>query len=397
MAFVIGLAVATPSVPAPETIPPGAVEHAVEEILAGGDRSLDLVLLLDPRLGANERRRRAAVRELEQILPLLSGESAVARARRDACDRELGARGAGSDLDSTIRANVHLHCLLAPFFSRHSFDCNQRATLHLTAARRLGIALPGYARSLDHAGLIFEDHGLVLDPYDGKLRSLLAFARGRGLSPSRGDGYFLRTPRRHYLVVAGPGGSVLRPLAPVERPDLVAPLEPLASLLLDAGAIALDPTTARAYAELALALDPTSADAHDTLGNLVADFDPARAAAEYAKALELDPHAARVHYNLAVLLQTRGEAGSAESEYRAALTLQPSLLAAIENLGALLATEPNQLDEARAFDARYPAWRARSAAARNVRMAGSPAAAKSRSNRGSSRRGASIGKGSNAM
>ena len=296
MAFVASLAVATPSVPAPEQdpIPAGAVEVAVEEILAGGDRSLDLVLLLDPRLGGNERRRRAAVRELEQILPLLSGESPVARARRDACDRELGARGAGSDLDSTIRANVRLHCLLAPFFSRHSFDCNQRATLHLTAARRLGVALPAYARSLDHAGLIFEDHGLVLDPYDGKLRSLLDFARGRGLSPSRGDGYFLRTPRHHYLVVADQGGragdrSLLRPLAAVERPDLVAPLEPLASLLLDAGAIALDPTTARAYAELALALDPTSADAHDTLGNLVADLDPASAAAEYAAALQLDP------------------------------------------------------------------------------------------------------------
>ncbi|HEX2464439.1 MAG TPA: hypothetical protein VHR17_07420 [Thermoanaerobaculia bacterium] len=164
----------------------------------------------------------------------------------------------------------------------------------------------------------------------------------------------------------------------------MAPLEPLTSLLLDAAAIAPVPTTARMYAELALELDPTSADAYDTLGNLATDLDPATAAAEYATALQLDPHAARVHYNLAVLLQTRGEPSAAEAQYRAALALQPTLLAAIKNLGVLLAAQPNRLDEARAFDARYPAWRARSAAARNVRMAGNPAAAKSRSNRGSS-------------
>ena len=357
MAFAAGLAVATPSVPASEieASSPGAVETAVEAILAGRERSLDLVLLLDPRLGSDQRRRLAAARELEHLLALLSADSAQG-ARRDACDSELQSRGAPAELDGAIRANVRLHCLLTPFFDRHSFDCNQRAILHLAAAHRLDVPLPAYARSLDHAGLIFEDRGLVLDPYDGKLRTMLDFARGRGQSPSRGEGYFLRTPRRHYLVVDPGGGagdgSVLRPLTAAEGPDLVAPLEPLASLLLDAAAIALVPSTARACVELALALDPTSADAHDTLGNLVADLDPASAAAEYAAALQLDPHAARVHYNLAVLLQARGDVGAAENEYRAALTLQPSLLAAIENLGALLAAQPNRLDEARTLAAR---------------------------------------------
>jgi tetratricopeptide (TPR) repeat protein len=224
-----------------------------------------------------------------------------------------------------------------PFFDRHSFDCNQRAILHLAAVLRLGISPPAYARSLDHAGLIFEDQGLVLDPSDGDLRPLLDFARARGKHPDRGEGYFLRTPRHHYLIVEDRGAVALRAVTLSEQPDLVAPLEPLASLLLDAASGASDAGTARSYAELALVLDPGNADAHDTLGNLAADLEPVLAAAEYEAALALDPHSARVHYNLGVLLHSQGEIAAAAAEYRAALVLQPTLIAATENLAGLLA------------------------------------------------------------
>jgi hypothetical protein len=302
--------------------PEASLRSAVHATLAGPSPGVQLVLLLHARLTADSAQRNATVRDFDHLVATFG-------------------KRAG---DSTIVDNHRLYRHLVPFFERHGFDCNERVVLHLEAARRVGLPLPVYARSLDHAGLLLEDQGAVLDPYDGEMRTLLDFARSRGYhGDATSEGYFVSTPTAHYLVAVGPDGPFLRRLAASEHPASVTAQEPLASLLLDAAATARTPKTARALAELALELDPASADAHDTLGNLTAD--PVLAETEYSLALALDPHLARTHYNLAVVLQMRGQAAAAAREYRAALALQPELLVAAENLGALLLTQPELRDE----------------------------------------------------
>jgi tetratricopeptide (TPR) repeat protein len=227
---------------------------------------------------------------------------------------------------SPLALNTALYAELLPWFERHHLDCNERVLLHLEAAATAGIPLPNYARAENHAGLLFEPEGKVLDPFDGQLHSIAEFALGAG------DGYFMRSPTSHCIVE---DDRRCRVLTAEERPSLVTPNEPHASLLLDAAATANDARIALH----AVRLDPRNADAHDTIAGLAADrgaWDLAEK--EYAAALALNPHDARIRFNHAVYLQMCGSRDLAIAEYRESLRLQPRLLPAMENLGMLLGT-----------------------------------------------------------
>lgn len=247
-------------------------------------------------------------------------------------------RAAGSD---GLAQNVALYRDLNSFFAHHGLDCNERVLVHLDAARLAAIPLPSYARALDHAGLWFETERVVLDPYDGRVRTLDEFARGG----ARGVSYYVRTPSMHCLVDHSTG--TCRTLFPAEGSDPVQAGEPLASLLLDAAVSNGDRTLAVQLAGIALEIDPRNVDACDLIAGIAADASQWTVAQhDYALAVAFNPNDARVRFNIAVFFHACGELRSAEISYRAALDVQPGMLAATENLAGLVAEDPARNAEA---------------------------------------------------
>lgn len=81
--------------------------------------------------------------------------------------------------------------------------------------------------------------------------------------------------------------------------------------------------------------DPTDSTAYNDLGNLLSlaeRFDAAEAA--YRRAIELAPYAVAPHYNLALLLQQRGDSAAAVTELQTVLELEPTNAWAHYQLGA---------------------------------------------------------------
>ena len=96
------------------------------------------------------------------------------------------------------------------------------------------------------------------------------------------------------------------------------------------------PTEARHAYERALESDPRHADAHVNLGRMLHDGGDARAAAlHYRRALESGPHATAA-YNLGVALEDEGRVEEALGVYRLAVEWDPELGEAHYNLARLL-------------------------------------------------------------
>jgi tetratricopeptide (TPR) repeat protein len=109
------------------------------------------------------------------------------------------------------------------------------------------------------------------------------------------------------------------------------------------------PDQARAEFMTVLELDPNSAPAHDALGGLYFSEQQYPAAeSQYRAAVALAPARADYHINLAQALTKENKLSEAEAELRTAIGLQPKNAAAHLALAALLFTEPNRADEARA-------------------------------------------------
>jgi tetratricopeptide (TPR) repeat protein len=96
------------------------------------------------------------------------------------------------------------------------------------------------------------------------------------------------------------------------------------------------PAEARHAYERALELDPRHADAHVNLGRILHDAgQPQAADAHYRLALDAGPHAT-ASFNLGVALEDQGRADDAARAYRRALEWEPDLVDAHYNLARLL-------------------------------------------------------------
>ena len=96
----------------------------------------------------------------------------------------------------------------------------------------------------------------------------------------------------------------------------------------------------------AIALRPDFPEAHNNLGNLLADLGrPDQAAECYRQAIRLRPAYAEAHNNLAAALKDLGALDQAIVSYQTAVTLQPNLPEAHHNLGIVL-KRLDRLDEA---------------------------------------------------
>jgi tetratricopeptide (TPR) repeat protein len=121
-------------------------------------------------------------------------------------------------------------------------------------------------------------------------------------------------------------------VADAEHPSLDASGWYEAGLELEAYA----PAEARAAYERALKLDPRHADAHVNLGRILhQDGDPRGAEAHYRDALGLGPHATAA-YDLGVVLEDLGRGEEAAREYERAIEWNPDLADAHYNLARLL-------------------------------------------------------------
>jgi len=106
-----------------------------------------------------------------------------------------------------------------------------------------------------------------------------------------------------------------------------------------------------------VARQPKHAEAHNNLGNLLAEkgqFD--EAITTYRQAIALVPNYAEAHSNLGNALTKQGQLDEALAAYRRAIALNPNLPDAQSNLGAVLRTK-GQLDEAIAAHRRAIALR----------------------------------------
>jgi tetratricopeptide (TPR) repeat protein len=105
---------------------------------------------------------------------------------------------------------------------------------------------------------------------------------------------------------------------------------------LDLEAYAL--TEARSAYERALELDPRHADAHVNLGRILHDAgDPRAAESHYRAALEAGPHATAA-FDLGVALEDQGRLDESANAYDRALVWDPDLVDAHYNLARLLET-----------------------------------------------------------
>jgi len=109
------------------------------------------------------------------------------------------------------------------------------------------------------------------------------------------------------------------------------------------------PDQARAQFMTVLDLDPKNATAHAALGSLYfGEQQYAAAESQYRAAVALAPERAEFHINLAQALTKENKLGDAEDELRTAIGLEPKNASAHLALAALLFTEPNRTDEAKA-------------------------------------------------
>jgi tetratricopeptide (TPR) repeat protein len=109
------------------------------------------------------------------------------------------------------------------------------------------------------------------------------------------------------------------------------------------------PDQARAEFMTVLDLDPKNADAHAALGGLYFSEQQYPAAeSQYRAAVALAPERAEFHINLAQALTKQNKLVGAEDELRTAIGLEPKNASAHLALAALLFTEPNRTDEAKA-------------------------------------------------
>jgi len=115
------------------------------------------------------------------------------------------------------------------------------------------------------------------------------------------------------------------------------------------GRIASSDGSARAkrLAEAALALSPDSGDAHEAMGDVLADAgEPEAAEAEYRKAVATDPESARVHIKLAEALRLQGKLPEAATELRTALARDANSARAHSDLGMILRSQRNLTEAA---------------------------------------------------
>jgi tetratricopeptide (TPR) repeat protein len=101
--------------------------------------------------------------------------------------------------------------------------------------------------------------------------------------------------------------------------------------------------------EAALRLKPDLAEAHNNLGNALSQI-PGRlpdAIAEFETALRIEPNSAEAYNNLGdAFLNTPGHLPEAIAEFETALRIKPNYAEAHNNLGGALATIPNRLPDA---------------------------------------------------
>ncbi len=340
-----GPALASGGTPRPPVA--GQLAFAVHEALGEDLPGFSLIVLLHTRMAESRRQQQTAITELRHLIDAFSGSDAMLRLglflpqARNLLDSGIQ----GERQKQPIAANLALYQYLVPFFQRHQLDCNERVIVQLDAARRIGLTGASYVRSLNHAGLFFEESGLVLDPFDARFRSLGEFAVGRGYG-RHDEGSYARTGSRHCLVRPDDAAAICRDLRSDEQPHAVTANEPFASILLDAVAVSAprDRRRAQALAQLVMEIDPGNAEANDALAGLGSG---SAADQHYQSALARDPHDAEIHYNFGVELHHRGDLDGAESEYRAAIRLEPHMLNAIENLGGLLLARADRRDEGR--------------------------------------------------
>jgi tetratricopeptide (TPR) repeat protein len=183
-----------------------------------------------------------------------------------------------------------------------------------------------------------------------RLRSELP--RGRSLSELR-----IAAEGDRVVVVDGDArwnpvsGQYHLDFAVAELGETVAPLAPRATLEAHAAGADLDaddwfelgldleayaPAEARRAYARAIELEPRHADAHVNLGRILHDAgDRAAAEAHYRQALDAGAHPTAA-YNLGVVLEDQGRLDDAETAYRRTIDLDPDLADAHYNLAMLL-------------------------------------------------------------
>jgi Flp pilus assembly protein TadD len=96
-------------------------------------------------------------------------------------------------------------------------------------------------------------------------------------------------------------------------------------------------TNAIAHFQKALALRPDYADAHNSLGDALAQLGQVdEAVAHFRRALEIQPNLGGAHNNLANALLRKGQVDEAIAHFQRALSIQPNFAAAHNNLGNAL-------------------------------------------------------------
>jgi predicted TPR repeat methyltransferase len=99
-----------------------------------------------------------------------------------------------------------------------------------------------------------------------------------------------------------------------------------------------------------LAIEPDNWEAHNNLGNLLADRgDFASSAAAYQRALTINPHYADGHNNLGTVLRETGDLDGAVACYRRALEINPDHAGVHFNLGTALLDQDKREDANAAY------------------------------------------------
>ena len=138
------------------------------------------------------------------------------------------------------------------------------------------------------------------------------------------------------------GVSMLQRALDKAKTPHAEPYEVLAKALVESDKKEL---ARRAYLE-ALERDTASVQAHNNLGNLLADLGRSDEAIEhYHDALALDLDSADIHVNLGLALMGKGDSQGAEDAFRKAIAANPMYASAHLNLGSLLLVQ-GELSEA---------------------------------------------------
>ncbi len=207
------------------------------------------------------------------------------------------------------------------FLSKGLYD---RASAEISRAIARGNRRPD---GLVLHGEIFAKQGLFGEALE-RYREALALDR---------DLYAARVGEAWSLVRLGRPAEA-RPLAERligERPEDVDVLMLLATACADSG----DPGPALSTLETARRVAPMRAEIHQKIGDIARSFgDNERAVAAYRHALELDHDFAVVRFQLALLLQAKGQQREAEQELVAALDAVPTYAEAALELATLRRT-----------------------------------------------------------